>query len=160
MSNLSYTQIINFWIPDEKYHQKWFKPNPKFDKYIYDNYNKYIDYFLNKSEYIFANEILSGIIVLDQFSRNIGRIKLLEYNKEQLNRKATSLSIKWIEKNYYITEPISYTIFALMPLRHTFQLKYYKVLINILEEIKEIYITNKVFSKFYFHTYRCYKSLL
>jgi len=150
-------KIIKFWIPDNKYHAEWFKHNPLFDKYIYDNYSSYVNYFQYKLDFNTPEEILTCIIVLDQFVRNIKRVRNFKENEKKYYSKALILSEIWIENNYHLTQPITHTIFALMPMRHSLNIKKYKKLKSILSELSDKYKDNEVFKKFCFHTERCYK---
>lgn len=153
-------KIIKFWIPDDKYHPEWFKQNPLFDKYIYDNYISYVNYFYYKLHFITSEEILAGVIVLDQFVRNIKRVHNFKDNEIKYYNKALVLSEIWIENDYHLTQSITNTIFALMPMRHSSSIKKYKKLKSILSELSDKYKDNEVFKKFCFHTERCYKKLI
>jgi len=153
-------KIIKFWIPDDKYHPEWFKKNPTFDKYIYDNYSSYVNYFQYKLDFYTAEELLAGIIVLDQFVRNIKRVYLFKMSERKYYDKALVLSEMWIENNYHLTQPITNTMFALMPMRHSLSLKKYIKLKSILSELNDKYKDNEIFKKFCFHTERCYKKLV
>jgi len=153
-------KIIKFWIPDDKYHPEWFIQHPIFDNYIYENYSSYVDYFQYKLDFITSEEILACIIVLDQFVRNIKRVYLFEMNERKYFNKALVLSELWIEDGYHLTQPITHTIFALMPMRHSLNIKIYKKLKSILSDLSDKHKDNEVFKKFYFHTERCYKKLI
>lgn len=116
-------EIINFWFPNNKYQKMWFISNNKFDQMIYDKYylnmTKLFDDF-NIDNYTNASsiKILTDIILLDQFSRNISRVLTTTINIYEYTKKAELLSILWIERKYYLTEPIHFTVFAFLPIRH------------------------------------------
>jgi uncharacterized protein (DUF924 family) len=153
--------IINFWFPDDEYHSWWFIPKNNLDQIIYDKYyqqmvdtfdNFNIDDYLNCS----TNKIISDIIILDQFSRNINRI-VNNLNIYDYTTKAHLLSKIWIDKKYYLTAPIKYTVFALLPIRHIGDKNQIENMIGFLDEIKKNYPdinSNKIFQKFYFHSKR------
>lgn len=165
------SQILNFWFPNNNYNIWWFKSNEILDKKIYDNYfTIMIDTFINHntSKYIDANpeSIVESIILLDQFSRNINRITN-NLDVKEYTKKARELSQIWIDKKYYLTEPILHTVFAFLPIRHLNDVEQMKHLIKILEEMEsnidslksnKVFdtkiISNKVFDKFKLHTLR------
>ena len=71
--------ILRFWYPNEKYNKFWFDKNINIDKYIFENYNDLLFRVYNNlknnididvDDY---NDMLSTVILLDQFSRNISR---------------------------------------------------------------------------------------
>ncbi len=153
--------IINFWFPDDNYHNWWFIPKNNLDQIIHDTYyqqmiNTFDNFNINDYTDCSINKIISDIIILDQFSRNINRIvKNLDIN--QFTIKAHMLSKIWIDKKYYLTESIKFTVFALLPIRHIGDKNQIENMIGILDEIKNINPTvesNKIFQKFYFHSKR------
>ncbi len=101
-------------------------------------------------------EIISNIILLDQFSRNINRIirnlDLIEYTN-----KAIQLSNEWIEKKYYLTCPIKWTVFAFLPIRHSKNKEQIIRLTTLLDEIQttnNLVTLDKIYQKFKLHTNR------
>jgi uncharacterized protein (DUF924 family) len=158
--------ILFFWFPNQKYNKFWFENNIDFDIIIK---NKYEDLMIKVFENIkdfdiidmTSNELVAIIILLDQFSRNINRTNyecnqnkiystLIDnnFNILKMTEEARRLSKYWIEKEYYLTEPINKTVFALMPLRHLNKLHDYKIILNILDKIQdkkddEIYVKFK-----------------
>ena len=79
-------------------------------------------------------QLITRILLLDQFSRNINRI-ISNLDLVKYTLKAFELSILWISKKYYLTEPINYTVFALLPIRHYANLTNNKQLIELLKII-------------------------
>ena len=68
---------------------------------------------------------------------------------------AIQLSNKRIEKKYYLSCPIKWTVFAFMPIRHSKNIEQINRLIKILEEIQlinNLIILDKIYHKFKFHT--------
>lgn len=155
-------EILNFWFPNQSYQKWWFISNSQLDleitnKYynqmtqLYDNFQ--IENYIDAN--IQTNKIISDIILLDQFSRNIARVK----NNIDINsytKKAEILSNIWIGKKYYLTEPVKYTVFALLPIRHTKDKSKIKELLPVLEEIKHLNSNNSnpIYVKFLTHTLR------
>ena len=157
--------ILNFWFPDDNYHMWWFKSNDSLDNKININF-----YYLMKKQFDSFNikdyqnekpeQLITRILLLDQFSRNINRI-ISNLDLDKYTLKAFELSILWISKKYYLTEPINYTVFALLPIRHYANLTNNKQLIELLidilnkiEYVKPTIKNNKCFQKFKFFTYK------
>jgi hypothetical protein len=65
-----------------------------------------------------------------------------------MTEEAERLSKYWINRKYYLTEPINKIVFALMPLRHLNKVHDYNIIIQILDEIKDKYSGNNLYSKF------------
>ena len=88
--------IIPYWFPNDSYQEFWFDATP--DEYIKLNYLKLLereengeyDHLENK------NDILSRIILLDQFTRNIYRNTNKIYKNDA---KALNLANKIIKYN-------------------------------------------------------------
>lgn len=157
-------EILEFWFPNESYNNFWFKSTNELDNLIYQKYypelkNKMDNFNIDFYNDITSDDLLIDIILLDQFSRNINRI--IEIDIKTCTVYAIKLSQIWIDKSYYLTKPINYTVFALMPLRHSFEPEKLQNLILILESLenKKIGINNIVFQKFKFHTIRNYEKL-
>ncbi len=145
-------KILSFWFPNESYQSFWFKQDIEFDNLIQKDYLEALIHIstLDLSLEREPKKILACIILLDQFSRNINRIHRIDVHK--FTEKAYELSQIWINNKYYISQPIHYTVFALMPLRHLNKLVDYELIIHILDEIKDK--KNTVYDKFYLHTKR------
>ncbi len=156
--------LLNFWFPDDKYHIWWFKSNEQLDNQIYYTYyeqmltlfkNFSIENYQNLSKQINPNQIIHDIILLDQFSRNINRI-VNDLDIRAYTEKACMLSNLWIDKKYYLSEPINYTVFAFLPIRHANNYQLIKnISDNIFNEMIEsnnTLLSNEIFKKFKFHT--------
>lgn len=163
--------ILHFWFPNQKYNKFWFDHNIDFDILIKNKYQDLIlKIFKNIKETditdFSSNELISIIILLDQFSRNINRAILIDNESNiigdktiyytniennditKMTEEASRLSKHWIQKKYYLTEPMNKIVFALMPLRHLNKLHDYKIILDILDIIQdkkddEIYIKFK-----------------
>jgi len=152
--------LLQFWFPNSQFQKWWFKSNVRLDQEIYQKfYHKMVDIFntFNIESYENTDKIklITDIILLDQISRNISRV-IRNINIPNYTEKAELLANIWIGKKYYLTEPIEYTVFALLPIRHTKNKCSIKKLLPILDEIKYINAndSNQIFIKFYTHTIR------
>ena len=153
--------LLYFWFPDDEYHGWWFKSTPELDQKIFNLY--YIqmsDTFNNfKMENYFNStpeEIIRDIIILDQFSRNMNRI-VQTMDIIQYTNKAIELSNEWIKRNYHLTCPIKWTVFAFLPIRHSKNKEQIKRLVELLEQIEKsnnLILSNKIYQKFKLHTIR------
>lgn len=151
ITNEMIDKILSFWFPNDSYQSFWFKENLDFDNLIQKDYLEALIHIstLDLSElFEEPNKILACIILLDQFSRNINRIHKIDVHK--FTEKAYQLSQIWIKNKYYISQPIHYTVFALMPLRHCNKIADYEEILMIFDEIKDK--RNTVYDKFIFHT--------
>jgi uncharacterized protein (DUF924 family) len=147
--------ILNFWFPDDSYHSWWFKSNDIFDRKIYDTYyDMMYHHYNNFKEQDYSNAspsiLISMIILFDQFSRNMARIKNI-INVNDFTNMAMKLTNIWLTRNLHLTEPIKYTVFALLPIRHMKQVDCIKDLVILLERMQEQnndLKTNIIFNKF------------
>ncbi len=158
-------EILNFWFPNQSYQKWWFISNSQLDLEITNKFYSQMSHLYDSFQienYVETNnqtkKIISDIILLDQFARNISRVK----NNIDVNAytiKAEILANIWICKKYYLTEPVEYTVFALLPIRHTKDKIKIKELLPVLEEIKHINSneSNPIYNKFYTHTLRALK---
>lgn len=153
-------EILNFWFPNSQYQKWWFIGNTQLDQQIAEKYfnqmsNLFSNFKIGDYLDISVNKLLSDIILLDQFSRNISRIKS-DIDVSAYTKKAQILSEIWLDKKYYLTEPIAYTVFALLPIRHSKDKNAIEKILPVLDEIKEINqnYSNPIYKKFYLHTIR------
>jgi len=123
--------------------------------------NTFNNFNIKNYSILSPEEIISDIILLDQFSRNINRIirnlDLIEYTN-----KAIQLSNKWIEKKYYLTCHIKWTVFAFLPIRHSKNKKQINRIIKLLEEIQsnnDLIAHDKIYQKFKLYTIIQFKHL-
>tara|TARA_B100000161_G_C33479579_1_gene381895 strand:+ start:220 stop:675 length:456 start_codon:yes stop_codon:yes gene_type:complete len=140
--------ILEFWFPNDGFNKFWFDKTK--DDFISNNYKKRLEE-LEKNNIDFnelSNEdLLETIILLDQFSRSIYR-----NNKEKIicnDGKALKLALYFFEKRDFLCLKFNHLIFYLMPLRHTFQKKYYQQIIDILSMINVKEEDRKLYNKFY-----------
>ena len=153
LSEKEVDDILCFWFPNQKYNKFWFEKNCDFDTLIKNKYeNLLMKTFENIKDFnitlMNSDELVAIIILLDQFSRNINRAvheykqyeiyaSLLENNNiVKMTEEARRLSKYWIQKEYYLNEPINKTVFALMPLRHLNKLHDYKIILDVLDKIQ------------------------
>jgi len=151
-------EIFTFWFPNDNYNNFWFDKNLDFDSTIKSKYFILMkNIFIQIKNYdlfgMTSDELIAIIIILDQFSRNIERTdcesELLTCQIiHEMTEEAERLSKYWINRKYYLTEPINKIVFALMPLRHLNKVHDYNIIIQILDEIKDKYSGNNLYSKF------------
>jgi uncharacterized protein (DUF924 family) len=156
-------QILSFWFPNNDYNLWWFKSNQILDRQIYDTYYEQmiqtfndfnIENYIDKS----PEELITTIILLDQFSRNINRI--INLNVKEYTEKAYLLSQLWIDKQYYLIQPINWTVFALLPMRHIGKQNDLINIISILNQIENVNSKNEIFIKFKLHTIKQHNILI
>jgi uncharacterized protein (DUF924 family) len=106
-----------------------------------------------------SKRLICYIIILDQFSRNISRVNNTITNNKilEITELACKLSHIWINKKLYLTRPINESVFALMPLRHSYKLHDYKIILDILEIISDD--ENEIYKKFKNQTLKKYELL-
>jgi len=151
-------KILDFWFPNNNYQPWWFKSTDEIDMKIYDNYYDLMYYHynnFNESDYIYAEPsvIISTIILFDQFSRNMARINMgkAPINVYDFTRRARQLTNIWLKRELYKTQPIKYTVFAYMPIRHMQNKEEIDNLVIMLErlEINDSNLkTDTIFNKF------------
>jgi uncharacterized protein (DUF924 family) len=150
-----YSTILDYWFPNEQsiFMKFWF--SSKSDQYIKTNFiNQLVeleqDYDLNYSN---PDELLSKIIVLDQFSRNIYRgTKNIIKNDE----KALKLAKLYFENNFQKNHPLNKVIFALMPFRHSECLKDQ---LFVLEKLIELEEDSDLYNKFSYASAKSYMTI-
>jgi uncharacterized protein (DUF924 family) len=155
--------VLTFWFPNDNYNLWWFKSNKDIDKQIYDIYydlmvktfNDFnIDNYFDNS----PDKLITAIILLDQFSRNINRI--INIDVKEYTQKAYQLSQIWIDKQYYLNQLINKTVFALLPMRHIGKQNDLINIISILNQIENNNSKNEIFNKFKLHTIRQHNILI
>ena len=158
--------ILDFWFPDNNYQKWWFKSTDELDKKIYDTYydlmyNQYNNFIESDYDYAEPSVLISTIILFDQFSRNMSRINnTIDVN--EFTRKARQLTNIWLKRELYKTEPIKYTVFAYMPIRHMKQVNEIKNLVILLERMEVLdsnLKTDTIFNKFKSTTIRNLQSI-
>lgn len=163
--------ILRFWYPNEKYNKFWFDKNINIDKYIFENYNDLLFRVYNNlknnididvDDY---NDMLSSVILLDQFSRNISRytdevniISDISIVLNDMTEIAKQISNIWLETYFNKDNPLNHIVFILMPFRHTNKISEYKIVLNILEEINDK--NSELYHKFKSHTLKRYNLLI
>jgi uncharacterized protein (DUF924 family) len=160
-------EILNYWFPTQSYCKFWFVKQINTDTYINDKYYttliKLYDYLIGLKDDVINNidsrRLICYIIILDQFSRNISRVNTMITNDKivQMTELAGKLSHIWINKKIYLSQPINIIVFALMPLRHSYKLHDYKIILEILEMINDK--ENTIYKKFKNQTLKKYELL-
>ena len=141
---MDYNEILKYWFPNNDFNKFWFLGKRETDDYIKNNfYNYYLD-IVNENPVIFRNsdELLTKIIVLDQFTRHINRGSGRAYQNDS---KALKLSEKYFELEYYKNHSTNKIIFAIMPFRHSESIKNQKF---VLDNLKFLDDGSKLFQKF------------
>jgi uncharacterized protein (DUF924 family) len=149
--------ILSFWFPNNTFNKFWFDENIEIDSFIFTNYknlmnNIYDKITINLLEELEYNELLSIIILFDQFSRNINRIESVDINKFTIMAKEISLLL--IKKDI-CNNSMNHITFILMPLRHLNIKEDYILILDILDKLK-----NKdcmIFNKFKNQTIKRFK---
>jgi uncharacterized protein (DUF924 family) len=157
--------IIQFWFPNDKFQKFWFDKSK--DEIIINKFNTILDeegkkeFDISKKSNI---EILEYIILFDQISRHVFRNNREDGKFKSYNEKALIFSLYFLNNRFNYDIEFNYLSFILMPLRHSNEIKYYDLIINILNEIKinNIYFKKfvkdeKLFNKFNLATERNYK---
>lgn len=160
-------EILTFWFPTQIYCKFWFEKQINTDTHINDKYYQILielyDYLIklpdDELDTLNSQRLICYIIILDQFSRNIARVNNEITNDKilEMTKLAGKLSYIWINKKLYSTRPINETVFALMPLRHSYKLHDYKMILEILEIIEDD--ENTIYNKFKNQTLKKYELL-
>ena len=124
--------LLNFWFPDNKFQKFWF--SNKYDEFIKYNYEGLINYTKLNITYNNPDELLSIIILFDQFTRNIYRGTNRMYENDKI---ALDLANKFFNLNYDKNLQINKLVFALMPFRHSEDIKDQKFVFDKLNSINE-----------------------
>jgi len=150
--------ILDFWFPDNNYQKWWFKSTPEIDRKIYDTYydlmyKQYNNF--NEPDYNYADPsvLISTIILFDQFSRNMSRINMgkTPIDVDSFTKMSKKLTNIWLKRSLYKSEPIKYTVFAYMPIRHMKKEDEIENLVILLDrmEIQDNNLkTDTIFNKF------------
>jgi len=160
-------EILNYWFPNQSYCKFWFVKKINTDTHINDKYYQILielyDYLIklkdDELDTINSQRLICYIIILDQFSRNIARVNTMITNDKilQMTELASKLSHIWINKKLYLSQPVNIIVFALMPLRHSYKLHDYKIILEILEMINDK--ENTIYKKFKNQTLKKYELL-
>tara|TARA_Y100000816_G_C26105174_1_gene586979 strand:+ start:232 stop:717 length:486 start_codon:yes stop_codon:yes gene_type:complete len=137
-------QILNYWFPTPEYQSFWF--SSKIDNDIKIKFNEILNNISNENNIkTDPNYLLASIIVLDQFTRNIYRNTPNAY---QNDTKALKLAKFFFDKQYDTNLPINKLVFALMPFRHSEDIKDQQFVLSKIKKLEEIYSNNLIFNKF------------
>lgn len=155
--------ILTFWFPNDIYNKFWFDENNEIDSLISINYKNlmnetYDKIIMNKSiiETLEYEELLSIIILFDQFSRNIDRVEPVNIIK--FTEVAKELSLILIKRNSIFNNKMSHISFILMPLRHLNIKEDYILILDILNKIEGEHKCD-IFNKFKKQTIKKFRLL-
>jgi uncharacterized protein (DUF924 family) len=120
-------EILQFWFgtldeegrADSQHTTSWFKKDPNFDEEILRRFRGRYEEFSQGTLPSWANGprgLLSAILVLDQFSRNMFRNNAKMYAFDHLAR---SQSFEYIALGFDEDAPTAHRIFSYMPLMHS-----------------------------------------
>ncbi len=157
---MNYSEILNYWFPNEDYNEFWFDTSP--DEYIKKNYLNLLNQLEDENNDLFKiwNETKDGkialIIILDQFTRNIYRNTDLIYKNDKL---AFKIAKDIFDNNYDITFPLNYRIFSLMPYRHNKNSESLDFVMNKIKIYENEFKNNKLLEKFKIATIMNYTNL-
>ena len=132
-----YKKVLDFWFPsiNIEYKDFWFNSTPEIDQFIRNNfYDLLLE--LEKSDnitYQNADELLTKIIILDQFSRHIYRGTKKSFKNDN---KALKLAKIYFEEKFNDRHALNRIIFALMPFRHSVNLEDQQFVVDKFDEIK------------------------
>jgi uncharacterized protein (DUF924 family) len=130
--------ILYFWFPNNNWNNFWF--DKSVDQEICDKYYNLMIDVNNKIDSVnldnmLYEELLTIIIILDQFSRNINRLKPV--NVEEMTNKAKKLTLYICNYGLFHLKTMNHICFILMPLRHTNSIEDHMFIIDILNKIKK-----------------------
>lgn len=152
-------KLIEFWFPNDKFNKFWFDKSK--DLYIKNNFIDNLIY-IEKSNENFKElndlEILEKIIYLDQISRNIYRNNKIKIKNNDV--KALEMAMYYLNERDWSNIKLTYLIFYLMPLRHTFKKEYYDKIFEILNYYKKRDDDKHLFDKFFNVTQKIYQNII
>jgi uncharacterized protein (DUF924 family) len=119
--------ILDFWFgsldadgrADQQHTSSWFKKDPAFDQKIVEHFSEIYSQLTTGSRPAWVTDpagLLSAIIVLDQFSRNMFRDSPKMYSFDDL---ALRYSFEFIALGLDEGAPLAHRIFSYMPLMHS-----------------------------------------
>jgi len=155
-------EIFNFWFPKDTsfFRKQWF--NNSLDSEIKDKYYEIFEKATTR-KYLPWNsprDLVTLIIIYDQFSRNLFRGTSQAYQNDSLAIKFAKLFFesKFDSEHYYLG--LSHIIFALMPFRHSENLEDQKFVINKISELKTRFPSCNLLNKFELYSIKSYQTIL
>jgi uncharacterized protein (DUF924 family) len=140
-------QILDFWFGplDENgncgadYRKRWFTKDANFDRQIREEFTApYVSLALMSSSrpawLVGPRGLLAGVIVLDQFSRNMFRDSPAMYSADDV---ALSLCYEIIALGYNRQLPVAMRTFAYMPLMHSERLADQQRCVELFQQLAE-----------------------
>ena len=154
-------EILEYWFPTLEFQKFWFSDIK--DEEIKLKYGNILDN-ISKTETIPNNvdDLLSSIIILDQFTRNIYRNTDKAY---QNDIKALKLAEIFFKNKYDLDLTINKLIFALMPFRHSEKIEHQEFVLNKIKLIQSNNILktesdNNILQKFNRASLKSYNNIL
>jgi uncharacterized protein (DUF924 family) len=142
METPSSNLIITYWFgSNNDWNAWWFKSSSSIDNEINTQFytrmlQTHNDFDIDNYITATAELLIESIILLDQISRNIQRIQK-NIPIDIYTNQAAELSILWINRNLHLDCEISWTVFALLPLRHTHHPDHFDKLLRAITEIEQ-----------------------
>ena len=139
--NLNYTDILRFWF-DEVKPEQWFLKDQDFDEHIRKRFSLDVERALENRLESWAESMegmLSLILLLDQFTRNIFRNQPKAFSGDEM---ALSLTLKAIISGCLDIQEASWRHFFLMPMMHSENLAIQEMSLPLFKK----YTNNKTFS--------------
>ena len=144
------SKLVDFWFANERL---WFHSTEDDDQLIKESFEHLLTnhpaqddrkqtYLSSKSKL----SILEEIILYDQIVRHIYRGDKKKINS--FGKIALALSLKIIENGWDELFQPEERCFILLPLRHTFQLEYVQMSLDIIQKYRQK-VTNKYYDRFY-----------
>ena len=129
-----YNKVLNYWFPNSEYNKFWFSADIETDDFIKNNFYDYMKNIICYQNYTFqsSDELLAKIIVLDQFTRNIYRNTSMAYHYDIIALKLAKI---YFSNKYDKDHSFNKIIFALMPFRHSEEIKDQKFVLDYLKDI-------------------------
>lgn len=127
-----YKEVLKYWFPNKEFNKFWFSANKETDEYIKSNFFEYMKNIICNQDYTFQSkdELLAKIIVLDQFTRNIYRNTEMAYHYDMIALKLAKI---YFRLKYDENHSFNKIIFALMPFRHSEEIKDQKFVLDYLK---------------------------
>jgi len=150
-----YYKVLEFWFPNDEFNKFWFNKDEKIDNFIFNNFKNYLDNITQENTITYENsdELLAKIITLDQFTRNIFRNSKKAYLNDS---KALNLAKEFFKCNFNKNMNFNKIVFALMPFRHSENIKDQEFVIEYLNKNKK---DTELFNKFFKASIRSYNTI-
>ena len=134
--------VLSFWFgdehpPSERYQKRWFGGGEALDRDITNRFGELhaqLSNGLSPSALTDPHQLLSAIIVIDQFGRNIYRRSALAFSWDQLAQQWAQYGL---QNGYFENLSAYYQAFAAMPLMHSEDLSLHQQAIRFYTQLKK-----------------------